>query len=89
MKAYQKERLAEYRRKLESGEIEKPVVLDPIQKAHANPKSLRAAINGKCFDCVCGNRAEVTRCNITDCTLHAVRPWQRCETVVAVQNGKE
>ena len=25
--------------------------LNPIQKALANPKSLRAAINGKCFEC--------------------------------------
>ena len=39
-----------YLEKLKSGEIEK---LDPIQKAKANPKSLRAAINAKCFECSC------------------------------------
>ncbi|MDD4274272.1 MAG: hypothetical protein PHG14_11160 [Desulfobacter postgatei] len=69
--------LEAYTEKVRSGEVEKPVTLTPIEKARQNPKSLRAAINGKCFDCCCGNRAEVSRCQITSCTLHPVRPWQR------------
>lgn len=52
------------------------VRLDPIEKARANPKSLRLAINGKCWDCCCGQREEIRRCAMTDCTLHAVRPYQ-------------
>lgn len=69
--------LKEYVEKVKAGEVEKPKTLDPIQKAKQNPTSLRAAINGKCYDCCCGNRAEVSRCQITDCSLYPVRPWQR------------
>ena len=68
--------LKEYRRKVESGEIEKPKPMDPIEKAKANPKSLRAAINAKCFDCCCFQRGEVAKCTAVDCPLHHQRPWQ-------------
>jgi len=47
------EKLKEYQRKIKSGEIERPEHVNPIEKARLNPKSLRAAINGKCFDCCC------------------------------------
>lgn len=55
--------------------------LDPIAKAHLNPKSLRFAINGKCWDCVGAGadphpRATIRACRITDCTLWPVRPYQ-------------
>jgi len=77
--------LAEYRKKLESGEIERAKPMDPIEKAHSNPKSLRAALNGKCFDCCCGQKVEVARCTATDCTLWNLRPWQaiagKCDAV--------
>lgn len=54
-----------------------PVVrLDPIEKAKANPKSLRAAVNGKCWDCCCGQRKEIRECHITACPLWNVRPYQ-------------
>lgn len=54
-----------------------PVVrLDPIQKSHANPTSLRLAINGKCWDCANAQIEEIRQCPITDCTLYAVRPYQ-------------
>lgn len=69
--------LEAYNEKVKAGQVERAKTLDPIEKARQNPKSLRAAINGKCYDCCCGNRAEVSRCQITDCTLHPVRPWQR------------
>ena len=72
-----KEGLAEYNRKLESGEIERTIPLDPIEKAKQNPKSLRAAINGKCYDCVCFMKREVTFCTAKDCPLWLLRPWQR------------
>lgn len=39
-------------------------------------RSLRAAINAKCIDCCCGQKAEVRRCQITACSLWEVRPYQ-------------
>lgn len=65
--------LAEYQRKLKAGEV---VRLDPLQKAAANPTSLRLAVNAKCFDC---NGQENWRnrtkyCHITDCPLWNIRP---------------
>ncbi len=50
--------------------------MDPLEKALANPKSLRAAINAKCFDCANHQRREVTRCTVTRCPLFPVRPWK-------------
>ena len=62
------------REKREAGEeIER---LDPIEKARRNPKSLRLAINGKCWDCCCGQRMEIKLCGVVDCSLHPVRPYQ-------------
>ena len=69
--------LKEYQGKVKAGEIERPTILDPIEKAKANPKSLRMAINGKCYDCCCESRAEVKHCTATGCTLWNVRPWQK------------
>jgi len=63
------------REKREAGEV--IVRLDPIEKAKKNPKSLRLAINGKCWDCSSGQRAEITHCTVTDCTLYPVRPYSK------------
>jgi len=59
----------------------KIVVLDPIAKARANPRSLRLAINGKCWDCIGAGadsnpRAAIRDCAIQDCTLWPVRPYR-------------
>ena len=54
--------------------------IDPITKAKQNPKSLRFAINAKCYDCSCYQRNEVKHCTATDCSLHGVRPWQPPKT---------
>ena len=62
-----------------------PVVrLDPIEKARANPTSLRAAINGKCWDCVGRDcdpkpRARIGGCPVKACPLYPVRPYQSHE----------
>jgi hypothetical protein len=56
--------------------------LDPIAKAKANPKSLRAAINAKCFDCCCDQYKQVTHCLAIDCPLWNVRPWRGEEEVL-------
>jgi len=68
--------LQEYQRKVEAGEIIRTVALNPAEKALANPKSLRAAINAKCWDCTCGQRQEIKLCEMSDCSLHAHRPYQ-------------
>ena len=62
-----------YRDKVASGEIQ---ILSPSEKAAKNPKSLRLAINAKCWDCVCFQKREVTLCEMTDCSLWPLRPWQ-------------
>ncbi|MGR3292518.1 MAG: hypothetical protein ACUZ9M_00715 [Candidatus Scalindua sp.] len=41
-----------------------------------NKKSMRAAVNSKCLDCVCWQQAEVKRCNIVTCPLYEYRPYQ-------------
>jgi len=69
--------LQEYRRKVQDGEMDRPEALNPREKALANPMSLRAAINAKCWDCVCFQRREVTLCVCDDCPLFHVRPWQK------------
>lgn len=55
----------------------KPVKLNPIDKSAANPKSLRLAINAKCWDCSNYQREEVINCTVVSCPLHKVRPWQK------------
>jgi hypothetical protein len=61
--------------------------LDPIEKAKKNPKSWRAAITAKCFDCEgrnadTGLRWRIGNCTIPDCPLYGFRPYQD-------QEGKE
>ena len=63
---------------------EKLVQLNPMEKARANPTSLRAAINGKCWDCQGGDcdpgiRQRIGACSVTKCPLHPVRPYQRSD----------
>lgn len=54
----------------------KTVQLDPMEKAKQNPKSKVLAIRAYCWDCVGGNRAEVTLCPLNTCPLWPHRPWQ-------------
>lgn len=42
-------KLKEYQEKVKSGEIERTKALNPTEKAKLNPKSLRLAVNGKCY----------------------------------------
>lgn len=55
---------------------------NPIEKAQANPASLRAAIDAKCFDCEGGDadprvQWRIANCVCPDCPLYPVRPHQR------------
>ncbi len=68
--------LKTYREALKTGAIAPPDRLTPIEKANRNPKSLRLAINGKCYDCTCGQRLEIKHCVMDDCTLYPLRPYQ-------------
>ncbi len=53
-------------------------------------KSMRAAVNAKCQDCMCWQGAEVRRCDIITCPLWQYRPNQgkdekeRSEAVLGV-----
>jgi hypothetical protein len=47
-------------------------------------KSLRAAVNAQCLECVCWQRKEVTLCTDLACPLYAVRPYRAQEIP---QNG--
>ncbi len=54
---------------------------DPIQRAKRSPKSLRAAIDAKCWDCQGRNVApapkwRIGNCQISQCSLYPVRPYQ-------------
>ncbi len=56
-------------------------IYDPMEKLRANPKSLRAAINAKCWDCQ-GRDSDpapkwrIGNCECPDCPLYEVRPYQ-------------
>ena len=61
--------------------------LDPIEKARRNPKSLRLAINGHCWDCIGAGadphpKSDIRNCAILECTLWPVRPYQSLADVV-------
>jgi len=40
-------------------------------------KSLRAAVNAFCLECVCWQREEVKNCTSVDCPLFPYRPYQK------------
>ena len=62
-------------------------VLDPIEKARRDPKSLRKAINANCWGCVGAGadpnpRQLIADCVCRDCSLWPVRPWQEKATAL-------
>ena len=63
----------QYFKDLKEGKVK---TLDPLEKAKANPKSLRYAINAKCYDCCCYDKVEVKLCTAKDCPLYGLRPYQ-------------
>ncbi len=74
------EAIKEYNKKVQSGEIKRTKSKDPMEKFKEDQdnggKSLRKRINAKCFDCVCEQRTEITKCTIEECPLWDVRPYQ-------------
>jgi hypothetical protein len=55
----------------------------PTEKAKDNPNSLRLAVNAKCWEC-CGEGYDgrkdtidrIATCNVRDCSLWNLRPYQ-------------
>ena len=68
-----------YQKKLVNGEIERPKKMNPVEKALANPKSLRMAINANCWECSCEQINEIRFCTATSCPLWHLRPYQKKE----------
>lgn len=60
----------------------------PVEKARENPRSMRLAINAKCWDCTCFQKSEVTKCVMTDCSLWNLRPWQRDDINQQILTGE-
>ena len=52
-----------------------PSKLSQFERAYSG-KSLRAAINANCLDCMAYSQTEVKRCRVLDCPIHSVRPYQ-------------
>lgn len=50
--------------------------MNPIEKAEANPKSMRASVNAFCYICKEESKKAVKECPKTDCKLYNIRPWQ-------------
>ena len=72
--------LQEYRRKLAAGEVERPKQKNPMGKAAEDPKSMRKAVNAKCYDCIydpsgAGSwRDQVRACADNKCSLYSIKP---------------
>ena len=60
----------------------KQVILNPVDKAKANPTSLKYAIRAHCWQCVGADASEgskqlVRDCSVGDkCALYPHRPWR-------------
>lgn len=54
------------------------VIKTPLQKwQESEKKSLRLAIDAKCWECSHGQRDEIVHCAVTACPLHCIRPYQK------------
>lgn len=53
-----------------------PTSCRAVYRKAVRGKSLRAAVNAQCLECVGWQRVEVTNCTDTGCPLYAVRPYQ-------------
>lgn len=54
----------------------------PLEKARAEPKSMRKAITAFCYECMGGDgepgaRGFVRDCTAPQCALYPLRPWQK------------
>lgn len=61
-------------------EIQAPVSKTPSKVPSSRKKRILtpiASIRSKCLDCSCGSRAEVNRCELTECALWPYRMGKR------------
>lgn len=73
--------LKEYQEKVKSGEIERTVPKNPLEKWEEDKKSLRKSCNAMCWQCMGGDmgdnvRKEIKDCSSKDCALWHVRPYK-------------
>ena len=79
------EALKAYRAKVakqkQEGTYVAPAKLTPLERALANPGSLKLAIRAECLNCTSGSREEIENCMLEGkCGLWHVRPY-RASTV--------
>jgi len=76
-----KKGLAEYRKKLESGEVTRTPTSNLMERylRGENRHKLRHSVNAKCFDCMGGERVtyRIRFCTIFNCPLWHVRPYRK------------
>lgn len=53
-----------------------PKAYRAVYKKAMTGKSLRAAVNAFCLECVCWQRLEITNCTAKNCPLYNYRPYQ-------------
>lgn len=53
-----------------------PATMQAAYRKAMAGKSLRAAVNAKCQDCCCWQRAEIVDCRVYCCPLYEVRPYR-------------
>jgi hypothetical protein len=79
------EKAMEAKRLLRENGEQKEIIHNWIVKAKRNPKSLKKAINAKCFECFGGTEDElpdsgwkklIGTCTAPDCPLYPHRPYQ-------------
>lgn len=73
--------LKEYQEKVKSGEIERTVPKNPLEKWEEDKKSLRKSVSAQCFNCMGGVDGdnvigEIRKCSSKVCTLWHVRPYK-------------
>lgn len=56
---------------------EMPVTCQGIYKRAINHKSMRAAVNSQCLECVGYVRKEISVCTDLGCPLYSYRPFQK------------
>lgn len=56
-----------------------PAIYQRVYRKAVKGKSLRAAVNAKCQDCVNWQRKEIENCTIVTCPLWSVRPYSKAK----------
>lgn len=68
---------------------QRPIIVNPIDKARQNPLSLRKAVTAKCYECMGFEKMAVRDCTSPGCPLFNVRPWQNYRISASALNEDE